>query len=302
MRPASSTISRHISISASQNRALRIEEWGIAFVPGSEYHFEGMVHPLAGDISIRDIEFYPWPDVTADYRRAVARERIQTVQKMGYAAVGWPPLKGGTLFETAWGLRGFEALLMDMLENPEQAACLLDRVAELSFANYEFLAECGVDIVMLGDDVGMQDRMMISPKMWRAWFKPRYSDLIVRIKTANPETLIFYHSDGVIDPIIPDLIEVGVEILNPIQPECMDPVALKKQYGDSLAFWGTIGTQTTMPFGTPAEIRETVKSRIETVGVGGGLLLAPTHKIEPDVVWENVLAFFDAVEEFGVYR
>jgi uroporphyrinogen decarboxylase len=279
----------------------RIGEWGIAFVPGSEHHFEAMVHPLAGEITIQDIENYPWPDVTAGYRREVARTRIQAVHELGYASVGWPPLKGGTLFETAWGIRGFEELLTDMLEYPERAQCLLDHVAELSFANYVFLAECGVDIVMLGDDVGMQDRMMISPRMWRTWFKPRYDELIARVKAANPDVLIFYHSDGVINPIIPELIEIGVEILNPIQPECMDPVALKRQFGDRLAFWGTIGTQTTMPFGTPAEIRRTVKSRIEMVGQGGGLLLAPTHKIEPDVPWENVLAFFEAVEEFGVY-
>ena len=109
------------------------------------------------------------------------------------------------------------------------------------------------------------------------------------------------HSDGVIDPIIPELIEIGVDILNPVQPECMDPVQLKREYGNELAFWGTIGTQTTMPFGTPEEVKAVVKERIETVGQGGGLLLAPTHVIEPDVPWENVVAFFEAVEEYGRY-
>jgi uroporphyrinogen decarboxylase len=279
----------------------RVGEWGIAFVRGSSYHFESMVHPLAGERNLQHIEGYPWPDITAVYRREVARQRILEVQARGYATVGWPPLKGGTLFETAWGLRGFEAFMMDLVSDPDFAACLLDKVAELSFANYYFLAECGVDIVMLGDDFGMQDRMLISPRTWRQWFKPRYAELISRLKIINPQVLVFYHSDGYILPIIPDLIEVGVDILNPIQPESMDPAAIKQQFGDRLAFWGTIGTQSTLPFGTPSEVKALVKQRIETVGQGGGLLLAPTHKIEPDVPWENVLAFFEAVEEYGIY-
>lgn len=279
----------------------RVGEWGIAYIRGSQHHFESMVHPLAGARTIADLETYPWPDVTASYRRRVARQRIQEVHALGFAAVGWPPLKGGTLFETTWGLRGFEALLMDMMMNPDFASYLLDRVAELSFSNYYFLAECGVDIVMLGDDVGMQDRMLISPEMWRQWFKPRYAELISNLKSINPETLIFYHSDGNIEAIIPELIEIGIEILNPVQPECMDPASIKMRYGDRLAFWGTIGTQSTLPFGTPDEVRAVVRERIETVGQNGGLLLAPTHKIEPDVPWENVLAFFEAVEEYGRY-
>jgi uroporphyrinogen decarboxylase len=280
----------------------RIGEWGIAYVRGSEHHFESMVHPLAGTRTIEDLEAYPWPDVTADYRRQIALQSIQEVHSLGYASVGWPPLKGGTLFETAWGLRGFEALLMDMMVTPDFASTLLDKVAELSFSNYYFLARCGVDIVMLGDDVGMQDRMIISPDMWRQWFKPRYAELISNLKSINPQVLIFYHSDGNIEAIIPELIEIGIEILNPVQPECMDPALIKKKYGDRLAFWGTIGTQTTLPFGTPEEVRAVVKERINTVGRGGGLLLAPTHKIEPDVPWENVIAFFEAVEEYGSYR
>ena len=97
------------------------------------------------------------------------------------------------------------------------------------------------------------------------------------------------------------MIEIGVDILNPVQPECMDPMALKREYGDRLAFWGAIGTQSTMPFGTTSEVKAVVRERIKTVGEGGGFLIAPTHKLEPDVPWENVLAFFEAVEVFGAY-
>jgi uroporphyrinogen decarboxylase len=279
----------------------RINEWGIGFVKGSEHHFEEIVPPMASFTSIDELESYPWPDVTATYRRDIARERTKEVQELGYAAVGWPPMKGGTFFETAWGLRGFEALIMDMMTNQDFAACLLDKITALSIANAVFFADSGVDVLLTGDDFGMQERMIISPEMWREWFKPRYAALISAAKEANPDLLVFYHSDGMIEPIIPELVEVGIDILNPVQPECLDPAKLKKTYGDQLAFWGTIGTQSTLPYGTVEEVRATVKERIETVGCGGGLLLAPTHLIEPDVPWENILALFDAIEEFGSY-
>jgi uroporphyrinogen decarboxylase len=279
----------------------RIDEWGIAYVRGSVYHFEEMVHPMANFSSIEELEQYPWPDVTAPYRREKARSRIKQVHERDLAVLAWPPMKGGTFFETAWGLRGFEQMMLDMVMDEKFAACLLDKITEFSVSNARYFAGAGADIILTGDDFGMQERMIISPDMWREWFKPRFARLIAGAKAVNPDVLIFYHSDGMIEPIIPDLIEIGVDILNPVQPECMDPVSLKEQYGDCLAFWGTIGTQTTMPFGTPENVREIVKERIETVGRDGGLLLAPTHKLEPDVPWENVLAFFDAVEKYGLY-
>jgi uroporphyrinogen decarboxylase len=124
--------------------------------------------------------------------------------------------------------------------------------------------------------------------------------IIAAARGIKPDLHIFYHSDGDCRAIIPELIEIGVTVLNPVQPECMDPVQLKADYGNKLAFWGTIGTQTTMPFGTPDEIRALVRERIETVGKGGGLLLSPTHTLEPDVPWENVLAFVRAASaSFG---
>jgi uroporphyrinogen decarboxylase len=279
----------------------RLDEWGIAYIKGSFHHFEEMVHPMVNFSSLNDLESYPWPDVTASYRRDVARNRVEKVHERGLAVVGCPPMKGGTIFETAWGLRGFEQLIFDMMTEKDFAACLLDKITELSIANARYFAAIGADILLTGDDFGMQSHMLISPQMWREWFKPRYAELISIVKTINPEMLVFYHSDGMIEPIIPELIEIGVDILNPVQPECMDPATLKEQYGDRLAFWGTVGTQTTLPFGTPAEVKAVVKERVTTVGKGGGLLLAPTHKIQPDVPWENVLAFFGAVEEYGVY-
>jgi uroporphyrinogen decarboxylase len=133
--------------------------------------------------------------------------------------------------------------------------------------------------------------------MWRTWLKPRLARTITAARAVRPDVLVFYHSDGDVTAIIPDLIEIGVDILNPIQPECMDPVALKRAYGERLSFWGTIGTQSTFPFGSPEDVRREVRARIATVGVGGGLFLAPTHVIEPEVPFDNIVAFVEAVRE-----
>jgi uroporphyrinogen decarboxylase len=151
-------------------------------------------------------------------------------------------------------------------------------------------------VLSMGDDVGTQRGMLMSVRMWRQHLKPRLARVIAAGRAVRPDVLVFYHSDGNMAAIIPDLIEIGVDILNPVQPECMDPAALKAQYGDRLSFWGLIGTQTTLPFGTPSDVAADVRLRIETVGKGGGLFLAPTHVIEPEVPWENIVAFVEAVK------
>jgi uroporphyrinogen decarboxylase len=144
--------------------------------------------------------------------------------------------------------------------------------------------------------------MMMNPGLWRKWLKPTMKKAIQAAKDIDPELIAYYHSDGVIYDIIPDLIEIGVDVLNPVQPECMDPVKIKKMYGDKLSFWGTIGTQTTMPFGTPKDVENNVKHMIETVGKGGGLVIAPTHLLEPEVPWENIEALINSVRKYGKYK
>jgi uroporphyrinogen decarboxylase len=177
------------------------------------------------------------------------------------------------------------------------AEALLNEVVSRSVFMARRLAEAGVDFIYTGDDVGTERAMLISPATWRRFLKPRLARVIAAARAVRPDIPVFYHSDGYCEPIIPELIEIGVTILNPVQPECMDPAELKRRFGDRLAFWGTVGTQTTMPFGTPDDVRREVRHRFETVGLGGGLVIAPTQTIEPDVPWENIVAFFEAVEE-----
>ena len=275
-----------------------VDEWGIGHLPtdsrhAHHSHLEGYLYPMLKLKTRQEALDYPLPDIEADYRYAQVAAEIERIKSRGLCATAWMAC---TIFEIAWYMRSMELLMMDFVDNAEFAETLLDRITVKREIQAWSYAELGADIICLGDDVGSQRGLLMSAPMWRRWLKPRLARVISVAKMARPDVLVFYHSDGDIRPIIPDLIEIGVDILNPIQPECMDPAELKTKYGHRLAFWGGIGIQTTLPFGTPDDVRREVKLRIETVGKGGGLLLAPTHVIEPEVPWENILAFVEAVK------
>jgi uroporphyrinogen decarboxylase len=241
---------------------------------------------------------FPLPDVLEDYRWEGMDKRVKEIQEKGMAAV----YAAIQIFEPAWYLRGMENLLMDMIDDEDMAKACLDRMTQVKSEMSRKIAETGVDMIIYGDDVGTQKEMKMSPSLWRKWLKPTMAKAIKAAKDVSPDVICYYHSDGVIYDIIPDLIEIGVDVLNPVQPECMDPVKIKEIYGDRLSFWGTIGTQTTMPFGTPGDVDRQVKLIIETVGKGGGLVIAPTHLLEPEVPWENIEAFVNAVKKYGRYN
>ena len=278
-----------------------VDEWGVGHQPTESVdqahsHLEGFLYPMARLATRRDALGYPLPDIEAEYRYEDLGRDIAAVQDGGFAALA---TMTSTIFEVAWYMRGMDRLLMDFADNAEFAEALLDRITDKRRAQAARYAALGPDVITIGDDVGTQRAMLMSPAMWRRWLKPRLAAVIAAARHVRPDVLIFFHSDGNILPIIPDLIEIGVDILNPVQPECMDPADLKRRYGDRLSFWGTIGTQTTFPFGTPDDVRREVRVRAETVGVGGGLFLAPTHVIEPEVPFENIVAFVEAVKGTG---
>jgi uroporphyrinogen decarboxylase len=278
-----------------------VDEWGLAHLPtssadGDHAHLEGYRHPMRHLESAADAAEYPLPDIDAAYRYEPVRAEIEDIHRRGLAAMA---MLECTVFERAWYLRGMERLLLDFTDGTAFATTLLDRITARRIVQAQHYAQCGADVIAYGDDVGTQRGMLMSVRMWRTWLKPRLARTIAAARDVRPGVLVFYHSDGDVSAIIPDLIEIGVDILNPIQPECMDPAALKRAYGDRLAFWGTIGTQSTFPFGSPDDVRREVRSRIETVGAGGGLFLAPTHVIEPEVPFENIVAFVDTVKGGG---
>lgn len=275
-----------------------ITEWGTAHLPGSFYHFTQLNYPMKHFKRLAEFEAYPLPMFEEDWRRAYAAQRIQEVHRRELAACGAMAV---TIFEVAWQMRGMEELFNDFVFRPELATYLLDKIAAARISMARFFAEQDVDVLILGDDVSMQTGMMMSPATWRRWFKERMRAIINAARAVKPDLPVFYHSDGNPAAIIPELIEIGVTILNPIQPECIDPLMVKQKYGDRLALWGTIGIQTTLPFGTPEQVRQEVRKRIETVGYNGGLVLGPTHSLEPEVPWENIVALYEAIEEYGKY-
>jgi uroporphyrinogen-III decarboxylase len=150
-------------------------------------------------------------------------------------------------------------------------------------------------MIWLGDDVGAQSGMLISPRHWRMFLKPRLANFIAELKSLNPQVKVAYHSDGNILPIIPELIEIGLDVLNPVQPACMDPDGLKQAFGDRLCFWGSIDEQHTLPFGSAEEVRAEVLKRLATIGKGGGLILGPTHHVQLDTPMENFWAMVNTI-------
>ncbi len=154
-------------------------------------------------------------------------------------------------------------------------------------------------MIWTGDDVGAQHAMILSPGIWRRFLKPRMAQFFAELKAINPNVKIAYHSDGVIEPIIPELIEIGLDVLNPIQPACMNPAQIKKDYGDRLCFWGSIDEQHTLPFGTPDDVRSEVLARLDTLGRDGGLIIGPTHHVQLDTPMENFWAMIHAIQNPG---
>ncbi len=273
-------------------------EWGAAHLPGSYYHFTTLIPPMRSFTALRQFEEFPIASFDESWRKDYARQRIEAFHQRGLAVCGSMAV---TIFEVAWQLRGLEELFTDFRFRPELADYLLDRITAIRLRMARFFAEQDVDVLVLGDDVSMQTGMLMSPATWRKWFKGRMTRIIAEARAVKPDLPIFYHSDGNPSEIIPDLIEIGVTILNPVQPECIRPADVKKAYGDRLALWGCIGTQTTMPFGTPEDVRREVRQLIETAGRDGGLLLGPTHSLEPDVPWENIVALYEAIDKYGGY-
>jgi uroporphyrinogen decarboxylase len=274
-----------------------MNEWGEYRIYGEDRDYHRKVYPLDHpDCTVADVEAYPFPDLAEPYRYEGVREAIQALHERDLAAVlSWEM----TILEKAWRIRGFEELMADLIFKPGLVECLLDQIAARTGYLATRYAELGVDIIQLGDDIGCQRGMILSPEYWRTYIKPRLRQIIADIKAAHPEVLVFYHTDGDVTPVIPDLIEIGVDILNPVQPECMDIAKLVQEYGNRLSFWGGIGTQTTMPFGTVSDVRAAVRQLIHYARKSGGWLIAPTHLIERDVPWRNIEAFVEAVREYG---
>ena len=281
----------------------RVDEWGFVYRPVPHaygVYYEIVERPLKGITSARELAGYRVPDPYAPGRFDVAREHSARYGKE-YALLG---VIECTVFEMTWNLVGLEQFLTDMALRKDYVEPLLDQVTDYSTGVGLELIQLGADVMLTGDDLGMDTGPMMSLPMWREYLKPRLKRVFDAYKTANPDVILAYHTCGSVVPFIDELIEIGMQVLNPLQvtAHAMDPAALKEKYGRRLAFFGGIDQRQVLPKGTPEDVEVEVRRRVSQLGQGGGYILAPTHDVQSDTPVENVLALFEAARKWGGLR
>jgi uroporphyrinogen decarboxylase len=285
--------------------SMYFNSWGAGVTKAGPDNWFPSYHPLAETHSIEDLEKYPWPDMDDPTRVAHVRAEAQKLhQENQYAIMATPWL--AFPMERGYEMQRMDKFFLNMGRHPDFIQALVKKTGELCKTLMgHFLDECGdvIDIIKIGDDLGMQSSLLLSPKMYRQYIKPVHADYIAFIKSRTNAKVLF-HTDGDVFPLIPDFIEMGIDILNPIQTSAgkmSNLPELKKQFGKDLIFCGAIDTHRVLPFGTPNEVRAEVKRIIELLGEDGGYMLSSVHTVLEDVPPENILAMVDAVEEFGWY-
>jgi uroporphyrinogen decarboxylase len=273
-----------------------LNEFGMWMKPSTLY-VDVIKCPLAEVSTLEGLEAWSFPDAHAPGRFDAARNDIARFGR-DYFVIGDVEL---SLFELAWHLVGLEKYLMDFAMEEAWLERLNDQVEEWTTGLALQLVALGVDAIWLGEDLGTQTSMLISPDMWRERFKPRYARLITKLKKANPALLVAFHSDGAVAPLIEDFIELGVDIYNPVQPNVpgSDPRELQEKYGGRISFFGGIDQQELLPRGDAEAIRAEVTRRAAIMGRDGGYLIAPAHIIQADVSPETVLLLCEAVRGLG---
>jgi uroporphyrinogen decarboxylase len=280
------------------------DEWGITHrrpYPDGLYYSIWQVPLDQTELTAADIQTHPWPDFSNPWRIEGLREQAEAYHVAGYAVLLKDPFAG--IFEMAQRIVGMENLLLMMASNAALAGVLFEKLAELKLDFWEMalpnLADV-IDVISQADDYGSQASQLISPRMFRNQIKPFWKVILKRIQELAPNAYRFFHSCGNVRPLIPDFIELGVQILNPVHIKAtgMEPVALKHDFGDVLTFWGGgVDTQDTLPYGTPQQVKDEVKRNIEALAPGGGYVFNTVHNIQADVPVENILAMYEAFRE-----
>jgi uroporphyrinogen decarboxylase len=273
-------------------------EWKIKYKKIG-FYVEMIEHPLSHAETISDVEKYDFPEPLAEGRYDHAKRMVEKYAKQ-YAICGDAET---TIFELSWYLIGMEKFLIDLSMKKPYVFALIDRIMEYSIGVAKELIKLGADIIWLGDDMGTQDGMMISPEMWREIFKERMRFVIGELKNENPNIKIAYHCCGSYFSIMQDLIEVGVDILNTLQPKAknMDLKKIKDAFGTKVSLFGGIDIQEIMPFGSLPDIEREVKRVIREAAAGGGYILAGAHNIQPDTSVEKVEKLFEFAKKYGRY-
>lgn len=287
------------------SQVLRDEEGHIVSrMPKDGYYFDGVYHLLAEVRSTRELEEYPFYSPIDQETLTDLHERAKHLyESTDYAVM----LNGaGSIYEWAQTLRGWDLFMMDLAGNPTFAGALLAKLVEAHIKRLEQIlpvVEGYIQVIQVGDDLGMQDGPQLSPRLYRQVVKPWHKELYQYIRE-HTSARLFLHTCGSVYAFIPDFIEMGVDILNPVQVSAkdMNTQRLEQEFGQDITFWGGgCDTQQVLPFGTPAEVREEVKRRIDDLAPGGGFVFNQVHNIQAGVPPENIMAMYEAVHEFGEY-
>jgi uroporphyrinogen decarboxylase len=286
------------------------DEWGVQYKRVEHktgFHYD-YVNAVLADATVADLEDYPFPEPDISMVKGLQEKAEQLYRNTDYALIG---KFTNSIFEQSFYMRGFEKLLMDLVLDPNFVDALMGKMVEIACHRMELgFQACGKYIQALrlaGDDLGHQKALLMSPRVYRERLKPHFSRLYQKardlIKQYNPSIKLLAHTDGNVRAIIPDLIEMGLDVLNPVQPLAaeMNHGELKAEFGDQLAYHAGIDIQEVLPFGKTEDVVNEVRRAIRELGSGGGFVLAPTHYIQPDVPPENVIAMRDAVLKYGVY-
>lgn len=286
-----------------QSNGTLIDEWGIGYKLSPDgYYYDFAFHPL-NNATLEDLNKYQWPDPYSERRLFGLEDRIEEFGSE-YCLI----LEGSRecIFGLSSWLRGHEQFYMDLVINQKFAEILMDKLLDYQKKLLGFIIKKigkKIDIIKIADDLGSQNALLISPELYRKLIKPRHAELCRFIKN-QCDSRILLHTDGAVRDIIPDFIEIGIDILNPIQTSAkgMDPIQLKKDFGKKIIFWGGgIETQSTLSFGTPEEVEEDVKKKIEIFKKGGGYIFAQIHNIQPEVPIDNILAMYKAFHKYSKY-
>ncbi len=280
------------------------DEWGvIRRKPPSSLYYDLVKSPLAGPITIQDIVNFPMPDPTdPGYTRGLRERLLHYRENTDYAIVLRLP---SVFVHITQYLRGFEDWFMDLAADKKLAGALFDAATEQSTALAEEILKVGgdlADVVYTSDDMGFQNGPMVSPELYRQLFKPRHQKFFDTVKKYT-SAFVHFHCCGSIYKLLPDFIELGVDVIHPVQVAAkdMDSSILAPEFGDRLSFWGGIDTQKVLPTGTTEEVKAEVRQRIRDFAPGGGYILSAVHDIQPDVPVENIIAMYEAGKEYGRY-
>ena len=277
------------------------EEWGIKRKLGSRMpdttlrQFFFTNHPWGRFTEVSEVEEVELPDLDAPGRfdQAIRVVKDYTDTRLIFGGLGH------VQWTKAWELRGMMTFMKDLHTNVRMAAAILDRLNDYYVDVADRLLDIGAEGLSFGEDWGTNKSMFIPPKMWREIFKPRYKRLFDRAKRGGG--FVHFHSDGNITPIVGDLVEIGVDILNPVQPECMDQLEVKKNYGDEITIDTGISVQKTLPYGTVDDVRKEALHAMKNLAPGGGFIYGTSHMALYDVPVENVVALYDTCRKYGRY-